>query len=98
MSEVNSNDSQPVVIPRRRNVGEVSTFDVARAYLEAMHVTSWPKDSWQIRELKGQDAAAAWVTQLVDDINAIRNMVVGSTTNMTIEEAAMDWRRMKEGR
>jgi hypothetical protein len=60
MSEVNSNDGPVIPIPRVK--GEVSTYDVARAYLESMHVTSWPKDSWQVREVAGQDNAAAWIT------------------------------------
>lgn len=91
---MSNGNGRPLPVPKR--VGEVSTYDVARAYLNAMHVTSWPRDSWQIREAKGQDKAAEWITELVDHINSIRNMVNNSMT-MTVEEAAEDYRRMREG-
>lgn len=75
-----------------------STYDVALAYLESMHTTSWPTKSWSIRKIEGASEAAAWIADLVDTINAIRNMMEMNTHGMTIMEAAEDWRRMKEGR
>jgi hypothetical protein len=35
--------------------------------------------------------------ELVDEINAIRNMVNHNTSGMTVEQAAVQWRKMKEG-
>ena len=75
-----------------------TTYDVAVAFLGALHVTSSPNIGWQIRGVYGRDAAAAWITKLLDDINAVRNMAIFSNGMKTLDEIAEDYRRMVEGR
>jgi hypothetical protein len=72
----------------------VPTFEVAKAYLASKHITMWPSVSWTIKRSTGLEDAAAWITKLVDDINAVRNIAENST--MTVEEAAVDYRNMME--
>lgn len=72
-----------------------STYEVVTAYLRSLKVTTWPAVGWQIRDEAGLDAAATWVTRLVDHVNAVRNMAEGSTR--TLDEIAEDYRRMVEG-
>lgn len=92
------NNHAPIPVKKLGRIGgEVTTYEVARAYLESMHATMWPSHSWPIRKESGADEAAAWITELVDTVNAIRNMVNVNTHGMTVQEAADDWRRTKEG-
>lgn len=85
---------RPIPVPVKK--GQVTTYEIARAYLESLHATLWPGEAWYIREEAGQDAAAVWITQMVDTVNAIRNMV-NNEGGMTVAQAAEDYRRMTEG-
>lgn len=85
----------PIPVPTPVKPGRVTTYDIAKAYLDSLHATLWPAEAWYIRDEDGQDAAAVWITQMVDNINAIRNMVNG--TGMSVAQAAEDYRRMVEG-
>lgn len=74
---------------------DVTTYDIAIAFLNAMHVISWPNVGWRIAGKSGErEKAAEWLTKLVEDVNAIRNLMASS--DMTVEEAARDYRRMVE--
>lgn len=85
----------PRPVPTPVKARKPTTYDIAKAYLESLHCTLWPGEAWYIRTEDGQDAAAVWITQMVDTVNAIRNMVSASDS-MTVQQAAEDYRRMTE--
>lgn len=88
---------RPIPVPTPIKQGQVGTYEIAKAYLESLHATLWPGEAWYIRDEDGQDAAAVWITKMVDTVNAIRNMVNASESGMTVQQAAEDYRRMTEG-
>lgn len=88
--------SSPGPIPIPKLKGNVATYDVARAMLEELHAAIWPNEVFGIATEEGRDKAAVWITKLVDELNSIRNMV--NNGDMTVQQAAKDYRRMTEGR
>src|SRR5687768_6579936 len=83
---VKDNGQNPIV--------RASTYQIATAYLESLKVTMWPAKSWALKDDEGLDYAATWLTHIVDEINAVRNMAEGSTRSLY--DITRDYRRMVE--
>lgn len=75
----------------------LSNYDIARAYIKSLNVTSWPSVGWSVKgnDDDGLDAAATWLSSAVDHINAVRNMADGSIRSL--DDIAKDYRRLVEG-
>lgn len=74
----------------------IPTEVVAKAFLKSMKATLWPNESWNIgKDGHGIEEAAQWIAKLVDEINSIRVMALGSSK--MVDEVAVEYRKMREG-
>lgn len=70
----------------------IPTHQIVRAYLMSRRMTIYSK-SYYLHETGSLESAVEWLTKEVDRVNAIRNMVMGSSS--TIEEVIERARRME---
>lgn len=82
-------DAEAAIIP---------TYDIAVAWLKGKNATLWPNHAYTItgnEGITGIHQAASWLAEVVNEINAIRNVALGGTR--TLEDIVKSIRDQREG-
>lgn len=61
----------------------VPTSQIVRAYLDSRRYSNYGR-MYSIKSKEGYEEAVEWLTKEVDKINAIRNMVIGSSESIDV--------------
>lgn len=77
---------EEVIIPRR---------EIIEAYLRTRRATMWPPSLFYLHDEDRLAAAADWIEDVIDDVNAIHVMAVNS--GQRVLDVASAYRRLKEG-